>query len=61
MNPKRVWIIGMSKLVEIRYTLDSSSYNNFKTVIPPLDCAPLASGVSLLETGNSEIDKDDNE
>ena len=58
---KRVWFIGMTKLAKIRYTLDSSSYNNYKTVIPPLDCAPLASRVSLSETGNSEIDKDDNE
>ena len=51
----------MTKLAKIHYTLDIGSYNNYKTVIPMLDCAPLASGVSLLETGNSEIDKDDNE
>ena len=51
----------MTKLAEIRYTLDSGSYNNYKTVILLLDCAPLAFRVSLSETGNSEIDKDDNE
>ena len=58
---KRVWFIGMTKLAKICYTVDSGSYNNYETVIPPLDHAPLASGVSLLETGNSEIDKDENE
>ena len=41
--------------------LDSGSYNIYETVMPPLDCAPLTSGVSLLETGNSDLDKDDNE
>ena len=58
---KRVWFIGMTKLAKIRYMLDSGSYNNYETVIPPLDCAPLASLVSLSETGNSDLDKDDNE
>ena len=58
---KRVWFIGMTKLAEIRFMLDSGSYNIYETVMPPLDCAPLTSGVSLLETGNSDLDKDDNE
>ena len=57
---KRVWFIGMAKLAKIRFMLDSRSYKTYETVIPPLDCAPLTSGVSLSETGNSDLDKDDN-
>ena len=35
------------------------TYNNYDKVLPLLDCAPLASGVSLSETINFGLDKDD--